>query len=142
MDFIAHLKESVINGNLALGVSKTQDWFALLSTKDLNDLSQKLENVKQQNQQAENDYMSMLVYLLCNLEGFNLFDKFKDDITESFAVFESMLHLEILKRSGYVRLYGKLCFTEDCQVQMLKIPPSGHWSFILASDNQIRSYLI
>jgi hypothetical protein len=126
IDFVTHLKEAVISGNLVLGVSKTQDWFVLLNTQDLNDLSQKLENVKQQNQRAENDYMSMLVFLLCNLEGFNLFDKFKDDITESFAVFESMLHLEILKRSGYVRLYGQLCFTEDCQVQMLKIPPSGH----------------
>lgn len=126
IDFISHLKECVTSGNLSVGVSKTQDWFALLNTKDLNDLSQKLENVKQQNQQAENDYMSMLIFTLSHLEGFNLFEKFKDDITESFAVFESMLHLEILKRSGYVRLYGKLCFTEDCQVQMLKIPPSGH----------------
>jgi hypothetical protein len=68
----------------------------------------------------------MLVFLLCHLEGFNLFEKYKNDITESVANFDAMLNLEILKRAGHVRIYSKLSFLEDCQVEMLKPPHSGH----------------
>lgn len=125
IDFVTHLKDAVSNGDLAIGTSKAGDWFVLLSSQDLKDLSQKLENVKS-DIQADVDSISMLVFLLCHLEGFNLFEKYKEDITESIANFDAMLNLEILKRSGHVRIYSKLSFLEDCQVEMLKPPHFGH----------------
>lgn len=117
MDFVNHLKKAVSNGELNLGISKVGDWFTLLSIQQMKELSEMLDRV-QNNSKYDADYLTMLVVLLCQLEGFNLFEKYKDDVTEPVELFSSMVGLEILKRSGRVSFHGKLSFDEDCQIEM------------------------
>ena len=129
MDYVGHLKEAVNKGQLSLGVSKVGDWFAMLNFEHMQELSKMIERIKTSSK-YDVDYVSMLVYLLCQLEGIDLFEKYKDDITESVHLFSIMVSLELLKRRGKVRLHNKLSFGEDCQIELLdhtlKHPYFGH----------------
>ena len=125
MNYVEHLKEAVSNGELAIGTSKVQDWFGLLTFPQMKELSELLERVRNNNKQDTN-YLAMLVYLLCHLEGINLFEKYKSDITEPVDLFSTMVSLEILSRSGRVRLHSKLSFAEDCQIELLNTQHFGH----------------
>lgn len=125
MDFVGHLKEAVNNGSLNLGVSKVGDWFAMLSLQQIQKLSEIVERVKH-NSKYDTDYLAMLVYLLCQLEGIDLFENYKNDITEPVYLFSTMVSLEILKRSGQVRLHSKLSFDDDCQIELLNPHKFGH----------------
>ncbi len=127
MDFVGHLKEAVNNRKLDLGVSKVGDWFALLSPQQMKELSELLDRV-QDKSKPDTNYLAMLVCLLCQLEGFDLFEKYKNDITVPVELFGTLVSLEILRRSNRVRFRGTLSFDEDCQMELIGFgsPETGH----------------
>lgn len=129
MEFVFRLKESVVAGDIVLGVSKLGDWFELLSLEDLNRLSKMLEDLKNDDV-VHADEIIMLVYLLCQIENFDLYKEYEDSISDVVLEFGHMVNLEILSRHGYVRFHQKLSFTnrDDCHIELIKVPPP-HFGF-------------
>lgn len=122
MDFIEHLQKALNNRKLEIGVSKVGDWFALLSLQQMRQLSEMLDRV-QNRSKPDTNHIAMLVHLLCQLEGFDLFEKYKNDITEPVELFATLVSLEILRRSDRVRFRGTLSFDEDRQMELTGFAP-------------------
>lgn len=125
MDFIVHLKQSVVEGKLVVGYSTLQDWFSLLGLEDISGLVVILEELL--NDESENsEYLIILVDLLCEVEGFDSHKHYEENVTPLLMEFLCMANLELLSRQGYIRLLKKLSFTDqgDFKVELLKPPPS------------------
>ena len=129
MEFVFRLKKSVEEGDIILGISKVQDWFELLNLEELNNLSKMLEELK--NDDVSNvDQIIMLVYLLCQIENFDLYKEYQDSVSDVVLEFSYMVSLEILRRHGYVRFNQKLSFSnrDDSHIELIKVPPP-HFGF-------------
>lgn len=129
MEFVFRLKESVVAGDIVLGVSKLADWFELLSLEDLNRLSKMLEGLKNENH-VHVDEITMLVYLLCQVENFDIDKEYQDSISNVVLDFSHMVNLEILCRHGYIRFHQKLSFgnRDENHIELIKVPPP-HFGF-------------
>ena len=124
LGFINHLKNAVETGQLSLGVSTIHDWFKLLSLAELQSLAIIIDNLA--TNPSDVDYMAMLVYSLCQLEGVDISQHYPQNPSEAVTDFSAMLHLEILSRQGYFRFHQKLSFSNpDCEVEVLKPPPAS-----------------
>lgn len=131
MEFVFRLKKSVEEGDIVLGVSKVQDWFELLSMEEINNLSKMLEDLKNDNL-TNADQITTLVYLLCQIENFDLYGEYKGSVSDVVLDFSYMVSLEILRRHGYVRFNQKLSFSnlDDSHIELIKTPPP-HFGFNL-----------
>lgn len=129
MEFVFRLKKSVEEGDIIIGISKVQDWFELLSLEELNNLSKMLEELKN-DVLTNTDQITMLVYLLCQVENFDLYKEYEDRISDVVLEFSYMVSLEILRRHGYVRFNQKLSFSnrDDAHIELIEVPPP-HFGF-------------
>jgi len=120
MDFILHLKGALIEEQLVLGTSKLQDWFNLLSLDSLKELASTLEDFKRDTRN-NTDNILMLVYLLCQIEGFDLYNKYRQNSNGAARDFSYLVNLEILSRQGYIRILNELSFLnpDNCKIELL-----------------------
>lgn len=118
--FVTHLREAVVSKKLIPNKSKTGDWFSLLSSKELDELTMLIENLFDDAGSIEE--LSLLVYNLCCLEGINLHQHYQDDVVQAVKEFSVMVRLERLQRQQYIKVNNGISFRLDPEVEFLKDP--------------------
>ena len=119
-NFLTHLRDAVIDRKLFPNWSKTGDWFSLLNSKQLDELTTLIEKLPNDRDSVEE--ISLLVYNLCGLEGINLHQHYKDDLVQAVKEFSVMVRLERLQRQKYIRVHNGLSFRLDPEIEFLKDP--------------------
>jgi hypothetical protein len=117
-NFLAHLKNCIVEGKISPSKNITGDWLSLLNYDQLNKLTSLIENLP--NIAGGVEHIGLLIHNLCVLEGIDLYEVYKDDLVQAVQEFSVMVHLEILQRQQCIKVLNGIAFRHDPQVELLK----------------------